>query len=65
MAPEEPLAHDIGVGAAPELRQQLRRETEAVTDEIKKIATYLKAKIKSEIRTDDDAADAILKAIKR
>ena len=46
-------------------RQQLRRETEAVTDEIKKIATYLNAKIKSDIRTDDDAADAILKAIKR
>jgi nucleotide-binding universal stress UspA family protein len=46
-------------------RQQVRRETEAVTDEIKKIATYLKAKIKSEIRTDDDAGDAILKAIKR
>jgi Kef-type K+ transport system membrane component KefB/nucleotide-binding universal stress UspA family protein len=46
-------------------RQQLRRETEAVADEIKKIAAYLKAKIKSEIRTDDDAANAILKAIKR
>jgi nucleotide-binding universal stress UspA family protein len=46
-------------------RQQLRRETEAVAEEIKKIATYLKAKIKSEIRTDDDPADAILKAIKR
>jgi Kef-type K+ transport system membrane component KefB/nucleotide-binding universal stress UspA family protein len=46
-------------------RQQSRRETEAVTDEIKKIATYLKVKIKSEIRTDDDAADAILKAVKR
>jgi nucleotide-binding universal stress UspA family protein len=46
-------------------RQQVRRETEAVTDEIKKIATYLKAKIKTEVRTDDDAADAILKAIKR
>src|SRR3954451_11016636 len=46
-------------------RQQSRRETEAVTDEIKKIATYLKVKIKSEVRTDDDAADAILKAVKR
>jgi Kef-type K+ transport system membrane component KefB/nucleotide-binding universal stress UspA family protein len=46
-------------------RQQLRRETQAVADEIKKIATYLEAKIKAEIRTDDDAADAILKAIKR
>jgi len=46
-------------------RQQARRETLAVTEEIKKIANYLQAKIKSDIRTDDDAADAILKAIKR
>ncbi len=46
-------------------RQQLRRETKAVTEEIKKIAAYLKAKIKSDIRTDDDTGDAILKAIKR
>jgi Kef-type K+ transport system membrane component KefB/nucleotide-binding universal stress UspA family protein len=46
-------------------RQQLRRETEAVAEEIKKIAAYLKAKIKSDVRTDDDAADAILKAVKR
>ncbi|MGB9369657.1 MAG: cation:proton antiporter [Xanthobacteraceae bacterium] len=46
-------------------RQQLRRETQAVTEEIKKTAAYLKAKIKSDVRTDDDAAGAILKAIKR
>jgi nucleotide-binding universal stress UspA family protein len=46
-------------------RRQLRRETEAVADEIKKIAAYLKAKLKFDVRTDDDAADAILKAIKR
>ena len=46
-------------------RQQLRRETKAVADEIKKIAVYLKAKIKSDIRIDDDAAGAILKAAKR
>jgi Kef-type K+ transport system membrane component KefB len=46
-------------------RAQLRRETEAVAAEIKKMSRYLEAKIKSDIRTDDDAADAILKAIKR
>jgi Kef-type K+ transport system membrane component KefB len=46
-------------------RQQLRRETEAVTAEIKKMSRYLEAKIKSDVRIDDDAADAILKAIKR
>ena len=46
-------------------RQQLRRETKAVADEIKKIAAYLKAKIKSDIRIDDDAAGAILKTAKR
>ena len=46
-------------------RQQLRRETKAVADEIKKIAVYLKAKIKSDVRIDDDAAGAILKAAKR
>jgi nucleotide-binding universal stress UspA family protein len=46
-------------------RQQLRRETEAVTEAIRKTAAYLKVKIKSDVRTEDDAADAILKAIKR
>jgi len=53
------------MGRSAKNRQQLRRETQAVTEEIKKIADYLKVKIKSEIRTDDDPGDAILKAIKR
>jgi Kef-type K+ transport system membrane component KefB/nucleotide-binding universal stress UspA family protein len=46
-------------------RPQLRHDTHAVTAEIKKVAKYLEAKIKSDIRTDDDAGEAILKAIKR
>jgi len=46
-------------------RQQVRQEIKAVTAEIKKIAKYLDARIKSDIRTDDDAGEAILKAIKR
>src|SRR3954471_5978267 len=36
-------------------RRQLRRETEVVTEEIKKLANYLQAKIRSEIRSDNDA----------
>ena len=43
----------------------MRREIEAVTEEIKKIAKYLGAKIKTTIRTDDDAGAAILRAIER
>ena len=46
-------------------RQQVRRETEAVTAEVKRMSRYLDAKIKADVRTDDDAGDAILKAIKR
>ena len=46
-------------------RQQVRRETEAVTAEVKRISKYLEAKIKADVRTDDDTGDAILKAIKR
>jgi len=46
-------------------RQQVRRETEAVTAEVKRMSKYLEAKIKTDVRTDDDAGDAILKAIKR
>jgi nucleotide-binding universal stress UspA family protein len=46
-------------------RRQSRRETEAVADEIKRVASYLQTKIKSSIRTDDDPGDAILKAIPR
>jgi Kef-type K+ transport system membrane component KefB/nucleotide-binding universal stress UspA family protein len=46
-------------------KQQLRRESEAVTDAIKKIATYLKAKVTTTVRTDADAGAAILHAIAR
>jgi Kef-type K+ transport system membrane component KefB/nucleotide-binding universal stress UspA family protein len=46
-------------------KQQLRRETQAVSDEIKKIATYLKADIKTTTRNEDDAGAAILQAIAR
>jgi Kef-type K+ transport system membrane component KefB/nucleotide-binding universal stress UspA family protein len=46
-------------------KQQLRRETLAVTDEIRKIADYLKADIKTATRNDDDAGAAILHAIAR
>ena len=46
-------------------KQQLRRDTQAVTAEIEKIADYLKAKVKTTTRTDDDAGAAILNAIER
>jgi Kef-type K+ transport system membrane component KefB/nucleotide-binding universal stress UspA family protein len=46
-------------------KQQLRRESEAVTGEIMKVATYLKANVKTTTRTDDDAGAAILSAIER
>lgn len=46
-------------------KQQLRRETQAVSDEIEKIASYLKARIKTTTRSDDDAGAAILQALER
>jgi Kef-type K+ transport system membrane component KefB/nucleotide-binding universal stress UspA family protein len=46
-------------------KQQLRRETQAVTEEIEKVATYLKAKVKTTVRTDADAGAAILETIRR
>ena len=46
-------------------KQQLRRETQAVTEEIAKVATYLKTKVKTTVRTDADAGTAILETIKR
>ncbi len=46
-------------------KQQLRREMQAVTEGITKVATYLKAKVKITIRTDADAGTAILETIKR
>jgi Kef-type K+ transport system membrane component KefB/nucleotide-binding universal stress UspA family protein len=46
-------------------KQQLRRETQSVSAEIEKIATYLKASVKTTTRSDDDAGTAILKAIER
>lgn len=46
-------------------KQQLRRETEAVSEEIRKIATYLKARVKTITRSDADAGVAILQTIER
>jgi len=53
------------IGRAAKNRPQLRRETQAVTDDIKKIAAYVETKIDTTVRTDDDAGDAILHAIER
>jgi Kef-type K+ transport system membrane component KefB/nucleotide-binding universal stress UspA family protein len=46
-------------------KQQLRRETQAVSAEIEKIADYLRAKVKTSTRSDEDAGAAILSAIAR
>jgi len=53
------------IGRAARNRPQLRRETQAVTDEIKKIAKYLGTKIQTAIRTEDDPGTAILRTIER
>jgi Kef-type K+ transport system membrane component KefB/nucleotide-binding universal stress UspA family protein len=53
------------IGRASKNKPQLRRETQAVTDDVKKIADYVQMKIETTVRTDDDAGDAILKAIER
>ena len=53
------------IGRAARNRPQLRRETQAVTDEIKKIAKYLGTKIQTAIRTEDDPGTAILRMIER
>jgi len=46
-------------------KQRLRRETKAVTDEIEKIATYLKVQVKTAVRSDAAAEDAILLTAER
>jgi nucleotide-binding universal stress UspA family protein len=46
-------------------RGRLLREIKAVSDEIRKIATYLKAKLKFTRRTDADTDAAILQTIER
>src|SRR5436853_723525 len=43
------------IGRAARNRRQLRRETQAVADEIKKIAEYLQTKIKTAVGIDNDA----------
>ena len=53
------------IGRAARNRRQLRRETQAVADEIKKIAKYHETEIKTAVRTDDDAGTAILRSIER
>ena len=46
-------------------KRQLRREADAVTEEIDRMAKYLKAKVTTTTRVDDDADAAILSAIRR
>jgi nucleotide-binding universal stress UspA family protein len=46
-------------------KQRLRREAKVVADEIKRIATHLKATARTEVRSDTDAEESILKAIAR
>jgi nucleotide-binding universal stress UspA family protein len=53
------------VGKAARNRRAVRREIQAVTDEIKRVGKYLGAKIKTSVRTDDDAGGAILRASER
>jgi nucleotide-binding universal stress UspA family protein len=53
------------VGKAAKNRRAVRREIQAVTDEIKRVGKYLGAKIKTSVRTDDDAGGAILRASER
>jgi nucleotide-binding universal stress UspA family protein len=53
------------VGKAARNRRQVRREIQAVADEIKKIANYLGAKLRTSVRTDDEAGAAILRASER
>ena len=43
----------------------MRREIQAIADEIKKIGKYLGAEIKTAVRTDDDPGIAILRSIER
>ena len=53
------------IGRASRNKPQQRREADAVTADIKKIADYVEMKVESSVRTDDDAGDAILKAIEK
>jgi Kef-type K+ transport system membrane component KefB/nucleotide-binding universal stress UspA family protein len=53
------------IGRGAKNRARLRREVQAVTDETRKIAKYLEAEIKTAVRTEDDAAAAILRVIER
>jgi nucleotide-binding universal stress UspA family protein len=53
------------VGKAAKNRRAVRREIQAVADEIKRVGKYLGAKIKTSVRTDDDAGTAILRASER
>ena len=53
------------VGKAARNRRAVRREIQAVTDEIKRVGKYLGAKIRTSVRTDDDAGAAILRASER
>jgi nucleotide-binding universal stress UspA family protein len=53
------------IGRASRNKAQQRREADAITEDIKKIANYVEMKVETAIRTDDDAGDAILKAIEK
>ena len=46
-------------------KPRLRREAKAVTDEVDRMAKYLKVKLKMTLRTDAAADDAILQTIER
>jgi len=53
------------IGRAAKNKAQQRREAQAVTEELKKIAGYLETNIDAAVRIEDSADDAILKRIER
>jgi len=53
------------IGRAARNKAQQRREAQAVTDELKKIARYLETKVDASVRIEDSADEAILQTIQR
>ncbi|TMJ00461.1 MAG: potassium transporter [Alphaproteobacteria bacterium] len=53
------------IGKAARNRRAVRREIQAVAEEVKRIGKYLGTRIKTSVRTDDDAGGAILRVSER
>lgn len=53
------------IGRNARNKRALRRETQAVVDEVKRIATQLRTDVKTVVRSETDAEDAILRAAER